>query len=108
MASRRILALACGVALIGTVGIAGCGGDSGNSASVKDQPKETPTTQVPGSESSFVGLTKSAAIAAAKAQDRPWRIGREDTQQYALTQDYIPNRVTFEIDNGRVTKATFG
>jgi len=48
------------------------------------------------------------AIAKADADGRPSRIGREDDESFILTQDFIPNRVTFEIDNGEVTSASFG
>ena len=53
-------------------------------------------------------MTKRAAIAAAEADGRPWRIGREDDEQFLVTQDFIEDRVTFEIDDGEVTKATLG
>ena len=56
----------------------------------------------------YVGLTKQAAIAKAEADGRPWRLGREDGESFMLTQDYNPERVTFEIDDGKITKASFG
>lgn len=99
----------CGVAVVvAAVAIAACGSDSDTSVSSRDKPKETSTSVGPGKESDYVGLTKSAAIAKAKDQGRPWRIGREDTEVFPGTLDYNPDRVTFEIDNGKVTKATFG
>ena len=36
------------------------------------------------------------------------RIGRRDSENFALTMDYRPSRITLEIDNGVVTKATVG
>lgn len=36
------------------------------------------------------------------------RIGRRDSESFALTMDYRPSRITLEIDNGIVTKATVG
>ncbi len=89
--------------------IAACG-DSGDSTSVRDRPEETTTTETldPGTAASYVGLTKQAAIAKAEADGRPWRLGREDGESFMLTQDYNAQRVTFEIDNGKVTKASFG
>ena len=94
--------------IVAAVTVTACGGDSGNSVSSRDQPRGSSTTLGPGKESDYVGLTKSAAIAKAKDQGRPWRIGREDTEVFPGTLDYNPERVTFEIDNGKVTKATFG
>ena len=88
--------------------MAGCGSDSDNSASSGNGDKGNAADPGPGKESDYVGLTKRAAIAKAEADDRPWRVGREDDEQFALTQDFIPDRVTFEIDDGTVTQATFG
>ncbi len=100
------------------IGLAACGGGDDNSRSVSTSRGSTttgpvtttPGTTTPGSETAdaFVGLEKQAAIRKAVREGRPWRIGREDDEQFALTQDYIENRVTFEIDDGTVTKATFG
>ena len=101
--------MVCGiVVVVAGAAIAGCGGESNNSVSSRDNSKETSTSMGPGKESDYVGLTKSAAIAKAKDQGRPWRIGREDGEVFPGTLDYNPERVTFEIDNGKVTTATFG
>lgn len=53
----------------------------------------------------FVGLVLADATSLAETQDRPWRIRREDTDQFVLTDDLIPGRVTFEVDGGIVTVA---
>jgi hypothetical protein len=53
----------------------------------------------------FVGLVLDDAAALAESQDRPWRIRREDTEQFLLTDDLISGRVTFEVDGGIVTVA---
>jgi hypothetical protein len=36
------------------------------------------------------------------------RISREDSQQFGLTADYRVNRLTFEIDEGKITKCSIG
>lgn len=54
----------------------------------------------------FVGLTISDATALADDEGRTWRIGRQDDEGFALTDDLVPGRVTFEIDDGTVTSAT--
>lgn len=95
------------VVVLGATALSACGDDSNSSSPAKDNAKET-TTLGPGKESDYVGLTKSAAIAKAKSQGRPWRITREDNEVFPGTLDYNPERVQFEIDNGKVTKATFG
>ena len=89
--------------------IAACG-DSRDTTSVRDRPEETTTsaTKDPGTASAYVGLTKKAAIAKAEADGRPWRLGREDGESFMLTQDYNAERVTFEVDDSKVTKALFG
>lgn len=56
----------------------------------------------------YVGLAKRAAIAKAEAAGAPWRITREDDEHFVVTQDYVPERLNFEIDDGTVTEATYG
>jgi len=101
-----------GIALL-VAGLTAC--DSGGSTESGSASGRTTTTTAKSSSSgkplpasSYVGLTKKDAIAQAKAHDQPRRIGREDGEQFMLTQDFVPDRVTFEIDNGKVTKATLG
>lgn len=54
---------------------------------------------------SFVGLELTEAASLAEDQNRPWRIARQDDEIFALTDDLVPGRVTFEIDDGVVTGA---
>ncbi len=95
------------VVVMGAVAMTACGDDSGNASSSKDDTKSD-TTLGPGKESDYVGLTKAAAIAKAKDEGRPYRITREDDEVFPGTLDYNPERVQFEIDDGKVTTATFG
>ncbi len=109
MTGRRAAAVAVGIALT----LAACGGgDSESKVSSRDQADATTTTSASGADSSegaaYVGLTKAAAIAKAEADGHPWRITREDDENFPATLDYNPDRVSFEIDNGRVTQASFG
>jgi hypothetical protein len=83
---------------------AACGNDDGDKVSSGSKQSTTSGT----SAQSYVGLTKKEAIAKAEASDTPWRILREDKETFMATQDYLENRVNFEIDNGTVTKATNG
>lgn len=99
------------VALFVLMGAASCGGSEDSAESTKspsDRSAPTKSTDPADAAAAYVGLTKAAAIARAKAEQRPWRIGREDDEQFMLTQDFVENRVTFEIDDGKVTKATLG
>ncbi len=84
-----ILALAVGIAIA-------IGGD--------EEGSHGPTDTATQSES-FVGLTTSEATALAKDEGRAWRIGRQDDEAFVLTDDLVPGRVTFEIDDGTVTSA---
>jgi hypothetical protein len=97
----RALAVAVTVA-----GLTACGGGDDPST---DRGTGTRTT-TPSSDpaAAYVGLDTVAAIAKADADHRPWRIAREDDEQFLLTQDHVPDRVTFEIDDGKVTTATLG
>ncbi len=58
------------------------------------------------SESPYLGLTREEAAARADAERRPWRVGREDDEWFALTDDYVVGRVTLELDEGVVTVAS--
>jgi hypothetical protein len=110
--SRRPVFALVGLALV--LFLASCnGGDGEKSVSSRDETPTTtsdPTGSNVGSNTAdaYVGLTKKAAIAKAEADGRPWRIGREDDESFPATLDYNPERVTFEIDDGKVTQATFG
>jgi len=71
----------------------------------------TDTTGEPGDSSDlyefvWFGLTKDEAIAKAEAEDRTYRIGREDDETFPLTEDFQEGRVTFSIDDGIVTWAS--
>ncbi len=112
----RACAGVASVALVAValVGLTACGDDDSPAKGAKSgsaaRTTTTTTTAVPGTAdaSAFEGLTKADAIAEAEAQNRPWRIGREDDEQFPVTLDFNENRVTFEIDDGTVTTATFG
>ncbi len=56
----------------------------------------------------FVGIPQAEAEALADENIIPWRIGRIDGEFFALTEDYNPGRLTFEIDDGIVTAAVLG
>ena len=100
---RRFVAAALVVLVLGTVAVA-CGNDDGDKVSSGSKQSANSDT----SAQSYVGLTKKEAIAKAEASDTPWRILREDKEVFMATQDFVENRVNFEIDNGTITKATNG
>jgi hypothetical protein len=73
--------------------------DAGEGANGQEQP-------VAADEAPFIGLTRDEASALAEAEGRRWRVGREDGEWFALTDDYVVGRVTFGLDNGIVTAAS--
>ena len=56
----------------------------------------------------FVGLPQAEAEAIANENLIPWRIGAVDGEFFALTEDFNPGRLTFEINDGVVTSAGLG
>lgn len=106
MNARRARRIAAGLLFVVALPLAGaaCGGDDRKSVNTNGNGSTTGDT----SPSSYVGLTKKAAIDKAEANDVPWRILREDDEQFPATMDFNPERINFEIDDGKVTKATNG
>ena len=101
--------LAAGVVVVlAAVAVVGCGDDSDGSVSSRDQNRETTTTEAPSTAPDFVGLSKQAAIAKAEAESRPWRISSENGESFPGTLDYNPERVSFDVNENRVTAANFG
>lgn len=102
MKLRYIVAASVLAVALGAVGIAAAldGGSPDDQAGPTD----------PGliDESPYVGLSIDSAIALAVDEGREWRIAREDDQTFALTDDLVAGRVTFQVDDGIVTAADFG
>lgn len=46
----------------------------------------------------FVGLTGAKRRRSLIPRGRRWRTGREDDEWFAVTEDYVVGRVTFELD----------
>lgn len=103
--------LVAGLVALAALGSAACSNDDGDSVRSGGGGNGSRGTTQPGGDSAaeaYVGLSKRAAIAKAKAEGRDWRITREDDETFPGTLDYVETRVNFEIDDGTVTKATFG
>ena len=126
----RYVALASAV-VAGAIGLAACGGGSGEVAQTPDTPipaepdsgiGDTPIPVEPdgGTGASggtmlagdvleaadFVGMTLDVAGSWADENGRQWRVGRQDGEDLALTEDFVPGRVTFAVEVGVVTAAT--
>ena len=56
----------------------------------------------------YLGLTQPEAEALGEVEQRVVRVGRIDDEMFGLTEDFIPTRVTIEIEAGIVVSATSG
>jgi hypothetical protein len=99
----HLRAAAATLMLLLAIAAPACGSDGSDSKSGSNQSTTSDT-----SAKSYVGLTKKEAIAKAKAEGRQWRILREDDETFMATQDFVDTRINFEIDHGKVSKATYG
>lgn len=108
----RVVAL---VTLVGLVALGACGGDDDTtvaddtSGAAGDTAATSATSPVTGAGlDAYIGLTVEAAGAKADEEGRPWRIVEEDGQPLVVTQDFVPERLNFTVDDGVVTGVTTG
>jgi hypothetical protein len=126
----RYVSLATAV-VAGAIGLAACSGGAGEVAQTSDAPVpvepdsgigDTPTSVEPdgGAGASggtmlagdvleaadFVGMTLDVAGSWAEENGRQWRVGSQDGEELALTEDFVPGRVTFTVEGVVVTAAT--
>jgi hypothetical protein len=94
----RLTGAGLALALLG----AGCGSDERGDDLIVAGDTEADDSVDAGD---FVGLDTEAAAVLAERNGRPWRVARDDDQHFALTDDLVTGRVTFEIDAGVVTAA---
>jgi hypothetical protein len=106
------------VAVAGALGLAACGGGA-------DQPASAPAAPAPAEPivdagqaggtvlagdvldgAQLVGMRLDVAISWVEEQGRQWRVGREDGVDLAVTADFVPDRVTFTVEDGVVTAAS--
>lgn len=103
----------CVAVLLVASGAVACGGTDGTTdREVTRTTSRAAPTEPGGSSGSssqgYRGRSKREAIAKAEAEGRVWRVVREDDERFPVTLDYVPDRLNFEIDDGRVTKVTLG
>jgi hypothetical protein len=106
MRLRRWATLGLLIVVLATAG-ASCSDDDGG-ANIRSRGGASNSSTSDTSPDSYVGLSKRDAIAKAEAEDRKWRVLREDDETFPATADYIETRINFEIDDGKVTKASYG
>ncbi len=60
------------------------------------------------STADFLGLTIGEAQELAEADTLDWRVTRDGDEFFAVTEDYRPDRLNFELDEGVITRVTLG
>lgn len=76
---------------------------------VADSGEDQPVQLTPNlTTDDFVGLTEAEAAAIADENSIAWRTVRVDAEDFAVTMDYSPSRLNFEIDNGVITLVSVG
>ena len=56
----------------------------------------------------FLGLTVAEAQEIAEMNVLDWRVTRDGDEFFAVTEDYRPERLNFELDDGVITRVTLG
>jgi len=106
------IALVCALGALGGLVLLGCS----SSNDVVSNTNDGSAVTIPGRDvvitaeqaATLIGKTEVDAEAYAQANGWVWRVGRRDSEQFALTEDYCECRVTVSIDNGIVTEAVVG
>lgn len=92
-----------GIGLAVVLLAAACGSDEReDDVTVAGDPSEDGS---PIEADEFIGLDAEEAILLAERNDQIWRVARDGDERFALTDDLVAGRVTFEIDDGVVTAA---
>ncbi len=87
-------------------------------ASCRESPESAPTLPAaaepvgkgenPASDQDFVGLSEAEGEALAKERKLSHRVVMVDGQPRPATRDYRPDRVNFEIEEGRIVRTSRG
>lgn len=80
--------------------------DPGSGTSADPTSSEAPVACTDEAPYQWYGTSVVEAQARAEAEDRAFRIAREDDEELPVTADLIEGRVTVEVDDGTVTFAT--
>jgi hypothetical protein len=95
---RAVTLLLClGSVCLGSLGLFSCG---------DDEPDASSATSLPDAGDAnlqWYGSSEEDAVAKAESEGRESRVGRRDSETFPLTEDFVPGRVTFSIDDGTVT-----
>jgi hypothetical protein len=75
---------------------------------VADTGDEAPLVTPDLSTDDFIGLSEDEAAAIADENILTWRVTRIDDDWFAVTEDYNPGRLNFEIDDDKISVVTLG
>lgn len=120
----KVLALKTVGFLIFSLVLTGCANNSSSNEISSDCPRVdlTQITAAPDSDvyfeqaaklvqeqsQAFIGLTETDAELCATQSNLGFRVGSRDGEFFALTMDYIPTRVTVDIEKNLVVKIQAG
>ncbi len=112
---RTRVVLAATLLSAASVVLAACGSSSPNTAATPPADATTttstttgPAVTTPAALQDYVGLTVAEAEARAKTEDRVTRVVQEDGEQFPATADFVPTRLNFVVENGKVTSVSTG
>lgn len=80
--------------------------DSG--ASLPEKPAMPGKGESPGSDEAFLGLTEAEGAKVAEGRGLKHRTVSIDGRLLPATRDYRPDRVNFEIEEGRIARVSRG
>lgn len=106
MRSRRLIGLV--IALV----LAGCSSTAEGPAEPTvgcPAPNAADMTEISGDRAaSVVGMTEIEAADCAASLGWGFRVGRRDEESFLLTADYVPSRITVEVESGVVVSVSVG
>lgn len=88
--------------------LSSCQEKSADAAPAPPAPPVVDKGENAASDDAFIGQTSDAAAALAKERKLTSRIISVDGQPRPATKDYRPDRVNFEIEQGKVVKVSRG
>jgi hypothetical protein len=101
------MVLVMAVAFALSVLTVGCGGDDDSNDNAT--PTSATSANVTAQElNAYIGLTEAAAGSKAEREGHPWRVLVRDGVAGPATMDYNPDRLNFELTDGKVTLVTTG
>ena len=109
---RRGIAVFAVIACVAAIGVSGCSSDSTGTQISESSGEPTEAVDDPREEFrlSLIGGDLSVEKAGSEVEKAgyAWRIGEIDGEPQAVTMDYREDRLTFTVEGGMVTDASWG